>query len=228
MPHEQTQTKPFCFDRAGLEKLLARADGGDESAAPEIRDLLDKAPELVQPLGGDLARTAERALVRAIVGTNIGLREALYRKMELMRRELAGPSPQPLERLLVERVVLCWLHAYHADCQYGQAGGVTLDYGQYLQRQQDRAQRRYLAAIKCLATVRGLALPIKLDVTVGGTVETTSSRATCRRPAGPVRAAQPRATLRSATVVSSRVAQDIGMDATNLHRTPATARRAAQ
>lgn len=180
MRNEVAKNEPAQIDRTSLEALLKRADDGDESAAPDIRKLLDQAPRLVNPLGGDLARNAERALVRAIVGKNVGQREAIYRKMKQLRSELAGPNPQPLERLLVERVVLCWLHVHHADCQYGQATKITLEYGEYLQCQQDRAQRRYLAAIKCLATVRRLALPIKVDVTVAATVESPTGP-TCRR-----------------------------------------------
>lgn len=69
----------------------------------------------------------------------------------------------------------------HADYQYGSANDITLEHGDYLQRQQDRAQRRYLAAIKCLATVRRLALPIKLDVNVSGTAQSNPAGPTCRR-----------------------------------------------
>jgi hypothetical protein len=119
--------------------------------------------------------------VRAITDKNIAHREAINLKLTELRRELGGTSPHPLERLLVERVVLCWLHVHHADVQCAYATSVTLEYGDYLQRQQERAQRRYLAAIKCLATVRRLALPIKVAVTVEGAVE-SQPRPACRRP----------------------------------------------
>ena len=171
MQNQAKQNESCLFDRAALRKLLERADSGDESAVPEIRGLLDGMPELVQPFGGDLAQNAERALVRAISGKRICEREAIHKKMSQLCLELGGSNPSPLERLLVERIVLCWLHAYHADCKCAGAKGITLEHGDYLQRQQDGAQRRFLAAIKCLATVRRLLSPIKLDVTLAAKLQ---------------------------------------------------------
>jgi hypothetical protein len=168
-----------------LGALLMRAAKGDESTLPFIRELLDLYPSMGDKYG---AEQAEQLVVNAISGKNTVQREALDRKRKQLRDELlGGPNPQPLERLLVERVVLCWLHAHFADVQYGLAASISrIEQGDYLQRQQDRAQWRYLAAIKCLATVRRLALPVKLDVTVAGAVE-SQARAACRRPveAGP-------------------------------------------
>jgi len=43
---------------------------------------------------------------------------------DAMRTELAGPRPSPIERLLVQRVVACWLQVYHADAMAAQAGPV--------------------------------------------------------------------------------------------------------
>jgi hypothetical protein len=166
-------------DSVKLQALLVCAATGDESALPFIRELLDILPSMGDTFGVQLA---EQQIVSAIAGKNIVQREAIERKLKQLRDDLSGPNPQPLERLLIERVVLCWLHAHYADLQYGLAASIsTSERGDYLQRQQDRAQRRYLAAIKCLDTVRRLALPFKVDVTVAGTVK-SQPRPTCRRP----------------------------------------------
>lgn len=76
---------------------------------------------------------------------------------DALRDELAGPSPTPLERLLVDRVVL----GYHADAAAAQAAGRELTPAQlgHLQKRQERAQRSYLAAVKALAVVRKLMQP---------------------------------------------------------------------
>jgi hypothetical protein len=86
-------------DPAELRKLLKRAQGGDESTLPAVRQFLQN-PNAVGFLGGDLALQAEQALVRTAAGENLAFREALTRKLELMREELAGPNPAPVERLL--------------------------------------------------------------------------------------------------------------------------------
>jgi hypothetical protein len=65
--------------------------------------------------GGELARLSQSTLIAKFSGKNLAFREALSRKLELLRAELAGPGPTPLERLLVERVVSCWLHLHHLE-----------------------------------------------------------------------------------------------------------------
>jgi hypothetical protein len=77
-----------------------------------------------------------------------------------MRSELAGASPTPLERLLVERVVACWLHLHHLEIGYSAQESMSLELGAYYQRCLSSAQKRYLAAIKTLALVRKLAVPV--------------------------------------------------------------------
>ena len=47
-------------------------------------------------------------------------REALPSKLELLRDELTGKNPTPIERLLVERVLACWLQVQVADIRDAQ------------------------------------------------------------------------------------------------------------
>jgi hypothetical protein len=143
---------------AELNALVKRAEKGDPSTLPALRRLLGD-PEAVG-LFGDLAKLAENSFVRAAAGDNLLFQESLTRKLELLRAELAGPNPSPLERLLVERVVACWLQVQDADVRYAQAtnlSGQRLD--DFLKRM-DRAHQRYLSALKTLALVRKLALPV--------------------------------------------------------------------
>jgi hypothetical protein len=115
----------------------------------------------VERLGGNLAWQAEYSLVRAALGEDLVAREALTRKLELLRAELNGPASTPLERLLVDRVVACWLQLHHADIVLAQREGkLTLAQGEYHQRTRDRAHKRYLSSIKALALVRKLAVPV--------------------------------------------------------------------
>jgi hypothetical protein len=146
-----------------VEDLLAlarRAEKGDLSTLPALRELL-KHPEAVRLLGGDLAHQAEQSLIKAATGENLAFQEALSRKLELLRAELAGPNPTPVERLLVERIVACWLQVQDADIRYAQGQkNCTFAQGEYYQHRMDRAHRRYLSALKTLAVVRKLAVPV--------------------------------------------------------------------
>jgi hypothetical protein len=142
-----------------IKALVKRASKGDESTLPVLRELF-KDPGAVDRCGGNLARQTELSLIQTAAGDNLTLREALTRKMELLRQELAGPNPTALERLLVERVATCWLQLQDADVRFAQARDLSREWGDYYQRRIDRAHQRYLTAIKTLATVRKLALPV--------------------------------------------------------------------
>jgi hypothetical protein len=143
--------------------VIRRAEKGDRTALPALREMLTVpaiGEELVDLCGGDLAREAQQALIGAHCGNNLAVREALNRKLELLRAELAGPAPAPVERLLVERIGACWLHLHHLEQVYVQKGSLSQELGTYFQRSIDRAHKRYLSAIKALAVVRKLALPV--------------------------------------------------------------------
>ena len=154
---------------------LKRAEAGDESALPIVQEVFEGMPGLVEALG-DVAKTAIDTLLTLKFGKRLASQEAVHHKMAKLRAELLGDGPSPLERLLVERVVVCWLHTYHADMQSDNSGSITLKQAEYRERNRDRAQRRYLSAIKTLAAVRRLALPIKLDVSLAATVETKAAK----------------------------------------------------
>jgi hypothetical protein len=142
-----------------LLALTDRAQKGDKSCLPALRELLQN-PAAVDLLGGDLARQAQLSLIGKFGGSNLLLRESLPRKLDLMRAELSGPSPGALERLLADRVVACWLHLHHLEILYAQKDSMSLELAAHYQRCIDRAHKRYLSAIKTLAVVRKLAVPV--------------------------------------------------------------------
>jgi hypothetical protein len=90
--------------------------------------------------------------------------EALSRQVAAMRSELGGPSPSPLEALLADRVIACWLQLHLAERRlahrFDQDEAPSWALLDHYQNWLDRSQRRYLAAIKTLATVRRLQVPI--------------------------------------------------------------------
>jgi hypothetical protein len=99
-------------------------------------------------------------LVHRAAGKNLVAREALLRKLELMRSQLAGTDPTPLERLLVDRVLIGWLALHEAEVGYERAGSLTIAQADFYRRRLDSLHRRFLSAIRTLATVRRLAVPI--------------------------------------------------------------------
>ena len=145
-------------DPKELRKILERAQKGDESTLPVLHEML-KTTRWVEACG-NLARHAENTLIRQFAVKDIAVGEGLRQKLEIMRGELAGPNPSALERLLAERIATCWLHVYQLETTYAGKDSMSLELGNYYQKNIDRAHKRYLSAIKTLATVRKLALPV--------------------------------------------------------------------
>ena len=141
-----------------LRQLVERAEQGDASAMPELRVALDANPWVWERYG-DLGRQSQAAWLRLLAGPNLMLHESTRRKAEQLRAELAGPGDSVLERLLIERIVSCWLQVNYADSSYAQLKGATPAQLTAALRRQDSAQHRYLQSVRALATVRRLLKP---------------------------------------------------------------------
>ncbi len=143
-----------------LRLLVAQAHEGDEEAPHRIRRALEETPDSAQILSNIVAKRAERIFVGRICSDDLILKEALSLQLETMREEVAGPEPSPLEQLLAERVVACWLQLQHAEAAYAaNLGKPTTSQDEHYQRRLDRLHRRYLSAIRSLAQVRKLLKP---------------------------------------------------------------------
>jgi hypothetical protein len=162
-----------------LMALTDRAQRGDATALPALREFFEQ-PEMVEQVG-NLAKLAQDNLIARFTGTNLLVKEGVNRKMQVMRSELSGPTPTPLDRVLVERIVTCWLHLHHLEMTYAGKENMSLELGAYYQRSLSSAQKRYLAAIKTLALVRKLAVPVlqvniaRKQVNVAGSCVTAES-----------------------------------------------------
>jgi hypothetical protein len=146
-------------EAARLTALQQRALEGDAGALAELRKVLDADPGWWQQTG-DVAYQAAQAWLQAYAGRDGLAREVVSRKMRALTRQLRGPEASPLERLLVDRIVLCWLTLHHAERAYARwlasAEGMSFEMSTHCQERIDRCQKRYLAAIKALATLRKL------------------------------------------------------------------------
>jgi hypothetical protein len=140
---------------AGLQEILARARRGDVAVLPELREALEARPEIWKHCS-DLAAIAERAWIALVAGPDLLVAESLMMRMADLRAELAGPDPTALERLAIERVVIAWLQAWYSDLAAAGSGDVPPKVAAFALERQDRAQKRYLAALATLARIRRL------------------------------------------------------------------------
>jgi hypothetical protein len=139
--------------------LLNRSQEGDEKAVAEARSLLEQDPALWDGIG-QLASTAIISWVRAVIGKKTIASEGVHRQLRILRDELGGPDPSPLERLCIQRVQMTWVQLWSAEALYAQnMANYSLAQHDFHQRRISMSQKRYLAAIRALATVRRLLLP---------------------------------------------------------------------
>jgi hypothetical protein len=143
-----------------LKRIVKRAKNGDQTVLPELRRFLDSRPDVWRH-AGDLARIAEESTTALAAGKNLLLKESLSRKLAELKTELAGESPSLLDRLLVERVAICWLAAGYSDAAAAQSSEAAAPKVEQARRRQDSAGRRYAEALKLLATMRRLLGPGK-------------------------------------------------------------------
>jgi hypothetical protein len=137
-----------------LRELVARAQGGDPSVLPRVRELLEAHPEVVEYVG-DVTRLAESVWIELVAAGSPVAMEAVKRQAERLRSELRGARPSTLEKLLVDQVVANWLEMSYTRCAAAQTGG-SLAQAALRLRRSEVAQRKYLAAVKALTQTRAL------------------------------------------------------------------------
>ena len=146
---------------AKLEELSDRAANGDKKARGELRRALRKSgPEVVRE-ASELARIGQRGLIKTATHGRVLAEEALVTRLDMMRSEIAGPDPSPLEVLLAEKIVSVWmltellellLSAQLTDLPKSQR--MSHSFLKFYLGWQEQANRRLLSAIRELARVR--------------------------------------------------------------------------
>jgi hypothetical protein len=151
-------------DRLGeLRTLSERVEDGDKSARRELRKALrESAPEVISR-ASDIGRRGRWVLVKTIARDPL-TEEALVARLDLMRAEVAGPEPSPLEVLLTERICSLWLLIEVLEMLVSaQLSGELprekhspMSFLQHVFKWQESANRRFLSSIRELARVRKL------------------------------------------------------------------------
>ena len=144
------------------------ASKGDERASQALIEACQTMPQLWGYLS-TLSSAAVRSWVDLLAPAGPGqeiVRRTTEKEIERKRSQVAGEDPSPLERLLAERVVLCWVAATYADAEYTRKlkSGVSFREGEYLARRCEQTNRQLLKAIESLARVRRLLTPMQINI----------------------------------------------------------------
>jgi hypothetical protein len=140
-------------------EFVKKTDGQapDPAAVHALQIMLEQHPELWR-VAGDLAHTAAMSIVNKMRAYPL-VAESLKRGWAVMKDELGYQLAPPLERLLVEQVVLCWLHLNIVEIEYTGLIGQSPSPADadHWERRLSAAQGRYLRACETLARIRKLA-----------------------------------------------------------------------
>ena len=139
-----------------IQALVRRAEGGDVTVLPELRDLLDASPEIWRH-ASDAATHVELSWIEIMAGDNLMVRESLIRRVQAMRDEITETAGDPLEILLVDRIVVSWLQVAFLQARSAQhhADSTKPETAAWKKRL-DAAHRRHLEGIRIFAEVRKL------------------------------------------------------------------------
>ena len=149
---------------SALEVLSEKAEGGDKSARKELRKAVrESAPEVIS-WASDIGRRGRWVLIKTIAANDPLTEEGFVARLDLMRAEVAGPDPSPLEVLLTERICSLWLLIEVLEClvsaqlssELPKEQRTGMSFLRDILKWQECASRRYLAALKTLAQVRRL------------------------------------------------------------------------
>ena len=160
IPTPETVIAEFTENRysRSLLELIYAADKGDERALSHLRVIYDAVPDITAAVS-----SWQYAIERDILGTTQpGAAETLAAQANRLRKRLAGDDPTPLEKLLVNRVIVDQLHALKVEhLLHAKLNGapISLAQGEYHHKQAERAQRRVVRSLKALAEVRRLLRP---------------------------------------------------------------------
>jgi hypothetical protein len=155
-PEAVVSGDPIDANQATLADLVARAETGDAEATIALRAFLVSHPEIWQRCS-DLGSQLFEIWIGRIAQGNALQRESLRLKVEQLKVEHGGPNPTPLERLLVERVLVSWLQVEQISGLAAQLDGLQQQTAWFLLKRQNQAERQFRNAIETLAMVRKMA-----------------------------------------------------------------------
>ena len=146
-----------------IHQILEAARSGCKQVLPNLQALFNQYPRIWQ-MHGDLARACEQKWIDTICGNNLLAAEACRRVVEQKKRELAGPDPSPMEKLLAEEIVVDWLAAKQANLSAAGASSDGPAVAKLRLQRMDSAGRRVRDTCKTLGQVRQMTGGLKIEL----------------------------------------------------------------
>jgi hypothetical protein len=150
-----------------------RIDKREQAEVEQLRRqamqaVIDAYPEIWASLYHFVSSAEKRIIDQVTDDANAAL--ILQTTLRGIRRDLGYLDAPMLERLVIEQIALAWLDLDLVQQHYARStlGNHGLHEGAYWNKRLSGAQARYLRATETLARVRRLAMPMPLQVNIGG------------------------------------------------------------
>jgi len=174
----KVETKP---DIDSLRATVDLARRGVKEVLPRLRTLLDEHPELIGHYD-DLARRAQHAWLE-LFGKDLLAQEGTARQLDALRHDLAEPRSSPLEKLVIQRIVACFLQTVYFDAREAVGQDIeSREMAAFRLKRQAQAHEQLLSAIRSLADLRKVAPPpvvIQIATETPGAQSTNGSSGRC-------------------------------------------------
>lgn len=141
---------------AFVAALSAKNNKPTAAQRAELARILNAHPRLAYEVI-NVGRIVQDAIIGRL-SSHPAYQDILRRQADDLAVSLAGTAPTPLERLLVQNVVLCWLRWQDCEWRYDavMAESHTLTLGAYWERKLSMVHLRYERALESLARTRAL------------------------------------------------------------------------
>ena len=139
--------------------LVQRINTGKHTQADinALRKVMREKPGQLSK-AADLCAVAFQNAIRLVSPEDTLFAELIADRREVLRTELGYAEVLPVEKLLIDEIVLCWFRHYQAELKYTevQEGTTTFAQGGYWEKKLGATQRRYLRSIETMVRVRKL------------------------------------------------------------------------
>jgi hypothetical protein len=152
---ERNHINPATWEAAEREEHVQRAVAGDAEAAAFVLRYRQSIPEADERFGNP-AHQALESIVGLTAGNDRARAQALRDECAKYRRELLSPTPQRLERMAVDTVLVSWAYVHYL---YQGSPGRAPTPPVTLLKAQREAQRCYEGALRSLELVRNKLMP---------------------------------------------------------------------
>jgi hypothetical protein len=140
-------------------KIVEKGRKGDKEALDKFREISRRDPAMNARTVEYLLTHSRDKILGAMFADNHLTRIVMEAHLERMAKDLAGPNPSMVERMLSDRAALCWLQVYRDDYEETvNRGVVSIALGRFQVLRQSQSHKRLLSALKALADVRKISL----------------------------------------------------------------------